>query len=115
MTADKKEQLGAGARNAVLVRRSDLPVPLAHAAPSHFGGLPKLPPEFEWPRAEVRAEVKTETVALTFIAQIELSELSGMGSVLPQSGTLYFFCSSHFEDGSPPCRVFYSPLSLIHI
>jgi Domain of unknown function (DUF1963) len=95
---------------AVLVRRSDLPVPLAHPARSFFGGLPKLPPEIDWPRAEVAAADEPETVALTFIAQIDLSELPDFEerSLFPQTGTLYFFCSSVFEDeGRPPCRILY--------
>ena len=114
MTETEKEQLEATARNAALVRRSDLPVPLAHPARSFFGGLPNLPPEFEWPRAEVRAYKEAETVALTFVAQISLAELPSFEgrSPLPQTGTLYFFCSSVFEgEGSPPCRVFYYPES----
>jgi hypothetical protein len=39
------------AETALLVRRSDLPVPRTHPARSFFGGLPKLPAEFDWPRA----------------------------------------------------------------
>jgi len=112
MTEIEKEELEAGARAAVLVRRSDLPVPLAHAARSFFGGLPKLPPEFDWPRAEVRACDEVESVALTFVAQIDLTELPNFDvrPLLPQTGILYFFCSSVFEgEGSPPCQVFYYP------
>jgi hypothetical protein len=75
MTAIEKEQLEAKARSAALVRRSRLPVPLAHTARSSFGELPKPPPEFEWPQAEVRAYEEAETVALTFIAQVSLTEL----------------------------------------
>jgi uncharacterized protein YwqG len=103
------EELGADV-TAVLVRRSDLPAPLAHPARSFFGGLPKLPPEVDWPQADVTAADEPETVALTFIAQIDLSELPDFGekSLFPPTGTLYFFCSSVFEDeGRPPCRVFY--------
>ncbi len=112
MTAIEKERLEAEARSAALVRRSDLPVPRAHTARSFFGGLPKLPPEFEWPRAEVTAYEEAESVALTFIAQVSLTELPNFEERprLPQTGTLYFFCSSVFEgEGSPPCRVFYYP------
>jgi uncharacterized protein YwqG len=95
---------------AVLVRRSDLPVGPAHPARSFFGGLPKLPAEIDWPRAEVCAADEPETVALTFIAQIDLNELPDFEerSLFPRTGTLYFFCSSAFEgEGAPPCRVFY--------
>jgi Domain of unknown function (DUF1963) len=114
MPATEKERLEAGARTAVLVRRSDLPVPFAHGARSFFGGLPKLPPEFDWPRSEVRAADEIETVALTFVAQIDLTELpdSDARSLLPRTGTLYFFCSSVFEgEGHPPCRIYYYPSS----
>src|SRR5262245_21084793 len=110
MTQAEREQLEASARLAVLVRRSDLPVPLSHPARSFFGGLPKLPLEFDWPRAKVRAGEGMETAALTFIAQIDMSELptAKAASPLPQAGTLYFFCSSIFEgEATPPCRVLY--------
>ncbi len=73
MTA--RQKLESEARAAVLVRRSDLPVPLAHGARSFFGGLPRLPAAFEWPRAEVLVIDGRETAALTFLAQIDLTEL----------------------------------------
>jgi hypothetical protein len=106
------EELEGSARTAVLVRRSDLPVPLEHPARSFFGGLPKMPPEFAWPKAEVQAGDGAETVALTFIAQIDLAELpaSDVSGLLPPRGTLYAFASSVFEDeGFPPCRILYHP------
>lgn len=112
MTFPENKQLEADARMAVLVRRSDLPVPLQHPALSYFGGLPKLPPEFEWPQAEVTADEDEETVALTFVAQIDLTELPPFErrSLLPEKGTLYFFCSSVFEgEGEPPCQVLFYP------
>ncbi len=69
-----------------------------------------MPPQFEWPTAEVRADETPEIVALTFVAQIDLAEVPGAGwSPLPKRGTLYFFCSSMFVgEGRPPCRVLYS-------
>jgi uncharacterized protein YwqG len=111
MALSERDELEETALPAVLVRRSDLPVPLTHPARSFFGGLPRLPPQFEWPTAEVRANETLETVALTFIAQIDLAEVPGSGwSPLPKRGTLYFFCSSVFVgEGRPPCRVLYSP------
>ena len=107
----ERDELEESALPAVLVRRSDLPVPLAHPARSFLGGLPKLPPHFDWPTADVKAHEAPETVALTFVAQIDLAELPGDGwSPLPTRGTLYFFCSSVFVgEGHPPCRVLYSP------
>jgi hypothetical protein len=107
----ERDEIEEAALPAVLVRRSDLPVPIAHPVRSFFGGLPRLPPQFEWPKADVRANVERETVALTFVAQIDLAEVPGSKwSPLPKRGTLYFFCSSVFVDeGKPPCRVLYSP------
>ncbi|WFU82266.1 DUF1963 domain-containing protein [Bradyrhizobium sp. CIAT3101] len=111
MARSERDELEESARPAVLVRRSDLPVPLAHPARSFFGGLPKLPPQFEWPVAVVTANATPESVALTFVAQIDLAEVPRSGrSPLPKRGTLYFFCSSVFVgEGHPPCRVLYSP------
>ncbi|MDF0520459.1 DUF1963 domain-containing protein [Bradyrhizobium yuanmingense] len=111
MALSERDELEETARPAVLVRRSDLPVPLTHPARSFFGGLPRLPPQLEWPTAEVRANKTLETVALTFVAQIDLADVPGSGwSPLPKRGTLYFFCSSVFVgEGHPPCRVLYSP------
>ena len=107
----EKEELEAGARTAVLVRRSDLPTPLAHPARSYFGGLPKIPAEYDWPRCDVQDDNDgaIKAVALTFIAQIDLSEIPHIEeSPLPETGTLYFFCSSIFcGEGNPPCRVLY--------
>ncbi|EJN16247.1 hypothetical protein (DUF1963) [Bradyrhizobium sp. YR681] len=110
MALSERDELEETALPAVIVRRSDLPVPLAHPARSFFGGLPKLPPQLEWPTAEVRANETLETVALTFVAQIDLTDVPGSGwSPLPKRGTLYFFCSSVFVgEGRPPCRVLYS-------
>ncbi|MGT2438961.1 DUF1963 domain-containing protein [Bradyrhizobium betae] len=107
----ERDELEETALPAVLVRRNDLPVPFAHPARSFFGGLPRLPPQFAWPKADVRINVEPETVALTFMAQIDLTEVSASKwSPLPKRGTLYFFCSSVFVDeGKPLCRVLYSP------
>jgi Domain of unknown function (DUF1963) len=107
----ERDELEETALPAVLVRRNDLPVPFAHPARSFFGGLPRLPPQFAWPKADVRINLEPETVALTFMAQIDLTEVSASKwSPLPKRGTLYFFCSSVFVDeGKPLCRVLYSP------
>jgi len=105
-----EKRFEAGARTALLIRRSDLPVPLEHPALSYLGGLPKLPPDFDWPRAKVTRAGKEETVALTFLAQVYLSELPRFEgrSALPEQGTLFFFCYSAFDEViPPPCRVLY--------
>ncbi len=53
---------------------------------SRLGGLPQLPASLVWPTHQGRA--------LTFIAQIQLSELDGLESIpeCPRHGRLYFFC-----------------------
>jgi hypothetical protein len=38
-----------------------------------------LPPQLDWPTAEVRANETLETVALTFLAQIDLADVPGSG------------------------------------
>ena len=87
MALSERDEIEETALPAVLVRRSDLPVPLTDKARSFFGGLPRLPPQFEWPTAEVRANEILETVALTFVAQIDLAEVPGAGwSPLPKRG-----------------------------
>jgi hypothetical protein len=94
------------------LRRADLPVALDHRALSFIGGLPKLPSHFDWPRAEVAADAEEETVAMTFLGQIDLSELPQFEgrTLLPEKGTVFFFCSSVFEgEGEPPCRILYYP------
>jgi uncharacterized protein YwqG len=110
---ETREEIEKTGRPAVLVRRTDLPVPLAHHARSFLGGLPRLPPELAWPRAEVPSDgddEDAEEVALTFVAQIDLAELpAGDWSPLPKQGTLFFFCSSLFVgEATPPCTVFYN-------
>jgi uncharacterized protein YwqG len=111
MARSERDEIEETALPAVLVRRSDLPVPLPHPARSFFGGLPRLPPQLDWPTAEVKACDTPETVALTFVAQIDLADVPGRHwSPLPAQGTLFFFCSSVFVgEGHPPCRVLYSP------
>ena len=79
MARSERDEIEETALPAMLVRRSDLPVPLSHPSRSFFGGLPKLPPQFDWPTAEVRAYKELETVALSFVAQIDLAEVPGAG------------------------------------
>ena len=110
MAAATREELEAGARTALVVRRTDLPVPRSYPARSFFGGLPKLPAELDWPRAYVTSVDEPELVALTFLAQIDLAELPDFDArpYLPPTGTLYLFCSSVFVgEGTPPCQVLF--------
>jgi uncharacterized protein YwqG len=110
MGEPNREELEAQAQCAVLVRRSDFPSPLSHPARSYFGGLPRLPVELDWPTGDVPDENRINAVsALTFVAQIDLSEVPKIEfNPLPETGTLYFFCSSIFcGEPEPPCRVLY--------
>jgi hypothetical protein len=94
----------ATAKPAILVRRTDLPVPLDHPSRSYIGGLPRLPTELAWPTIE-----KYERYSLTFLAQIDLAELPALeSSPLPRSGTLFFFADMTDEAPEPSdCRVLY--------
>jgi len=79
-------EIQAAAKPAILL------VPTRQTAPptlpfSRLGGLPQLPESLEWPTHEDRA--------LTFLAQIQLSELGGLLEAFPECprhGRLYFFC-----------------------
>lgn len=75
---------------------------------SRIGGTPDFPTEFEWPNAVYEKITKKfwglgkstkvmEEKPMSFIAQLNLSELQGMDvSInLPSSGILYFFYDSH--------------------
>ncbi|HEY1817149.1 MAG TPA: YwqG family protein [Kofleriaceae bacterium] len=74
-------------------RRADVPI-----GGSKIGGAPDLPPEAEWP---------TNPETLTFLAQIDLTEISRlMPSPLPQDGLLaFFFDRTALDEGEKACRV----------
>ena len=94
------------ARHAVLLVRGALPIPDGDPTRSYIGGLPRLPAHFEWPTETPFDEPR----ALTFVAQIDLSELPSFPEreLLPAAGTLYFFASSEFDGGDdPPGHVLY--------
>jgi hypothetical protein len=93
-------------RLAVLLVRGSLPIPEDTPAKSYLGGLPRMPAHFEWPVESFFDELRS----LTFVAQIDLSELPEFPErgLLPAKGTLYFFVSSDFDGvGEPPCKVLY--------
>ncbi len=69
-------------RDSVLLHRPYPP----HTAPrtnSKFGGLPRLPARFEWPRTP-------SGIPLHFLAQIDCADI-GFGTRLPERGVLFFF------------------------
>lgn len=90
---------------------------------SRIGGLPDVPPKFVWPRwkpKQIRQDRYgadwdiEDPMPLTFLAQIDLSEIPSIGSQLPNTGWLYFFYDGFCEPwGFDPndrgsCRVVYS-------
>jgi hypothetical protein len=110
--APTEEEIRATARPAIFLRRAAFPVPLHHPGRSYIGGLPRLPPELEWPEKEAY-----ERFALTFLAQIDLAELPEIeSSPLPRSGTLFFFVDPN-GDGSEPAdgRVIYYAGDTTHV
>lgn len=71
---------------------------------TYFGGLPRLPAHIPWPEADVVVEsdkrsARTESVASTFVGQIDLSQLPSCLTLdVPDSGTLFFFVDTAMED-----------------
>jgi len=59
---------------------------IVSSSTSKYGGLPDVPPEFEWPRTKTG-------FPLTFICQLNLRQVAEtkIVSALPKSGMLYFF------------------------
>jgi hypothetical protein len=61
------------------------------AGRSHIGGLPDLPIETAWPRAE-------NGLPLHFLAQIDLAEMPWLPPAMPRQGTLLFFGAMGKDD-----------------
>lgn len=82
-------------RPSIRILRDPIPQKLPPSG-SYFGGAPRLPAELPWPT--VRRE-GGETVAMTFLCQIDLSALPSVpeGRALPERGLLYFFANTEFE------------------
>lgn len=75
-------------RDAVMLHRPYPP----HSGPrtnSKFGGLPRLPEQYEWPR-------DGNGVALHFLAQVDCSDIAFETS-LPKRGVLFFFARDDEE------------------
>ncbi|MEW5869915.1 MAG: YwqG family protein [Chloroflexota bacterium] len=89
-----KEKLLGLVRQALYINRDAADPQSQEPGVSRFGGRPDLPPEFEWP--------KWQDKSLSFIAQINLSELPNIPDrgLLPETGMLFFFYdSSRLTDG----------------
>ena len=81
---------------------------------TYFGGLPKLPPELDWPTAPAAGEDS----ALLFGFQLDLSDVPkcDVGALLPSAGMLFFFYGIPDEDDLDddarlPCAVLFHPTS----
>ena len=87
---------------------------------SRIGGLPDLPRSIAWPRVSQDNDrrVKKGGYPLHFIAQLDLSELPQIDSLLPVSGTLFFFAHLDEELGwsgsKNSVRVLFDPQSEGH-
>jgi len=68
---------------------------------TRFFGLPDLPPNLEYPKIDPKSE-ENEGNYWKFIAQINFSELKGICDYLPESGILYFFIGSQYDDIGEP-------------
>lgn len=99
------EKLEPEIRKSIKIQLTD--VDSTTPGTSRIGGTPDLPPEFEWPSALYEKAIKKffglgkstktkEEKPMSFIAQLNLSELQGMevSLDLPSSGMLYFFYDS---------------------
>lgn len=90
---------------------------------SRFGGLPDVPPDFEWPRWRPFKPVfdlygeewqPDDPAPISFLAQLELGALPRVDEAFPETGWLYFFFDQHCMPwGDKPahrgaCRVLYS-------
>lgn len=81
-TADIDGLFRCHRRDAVLLHRPYPP----HAGPagnSKFGGLPRLPIHYEWPRT-------SDGIPLHFLAQIDCADID-FATPLPDRGVLFFF------------------------
>lgn len=82
---------------------------------SKFGGLPDLPPSFEWPIWAGEADSEDSEYPpgpMCFLAQLNLAEVApyDVEGLLPSSGMLYFFCAIWVEGldgGENYCRVLF--------
>ena len=57
---------------------------------SKLGGHPDLPLDFDWPYCEEKP--------LTFLGQINLSDINNEDLILPQKGIIYFFAAITNEE-----------------
>lgn len=107
------QELAAPPRRAILWKRSAIPTAGGDCT-SYFGGLPRLPPNLEWPRLKVKNQMHGDRyeASPTFIGQIDFADIAAMTPPterLPSKGVLYFFCDTCFVDGGTEYRVLFAP------
>jgi uncharacterized protein YwqG len=119
----KEFDLAPLARPSIRLAAQRVPYARIEIGDSRIGGIPDVPPGFEWPRW-VPAEERNNKFAepwrpdapapLGFIAQIDLSALPSIDGTFPNAGWLYFFYDRFCEPwGYDPadrgcCRVVYA-------
>jgi len=77
---------------------------------TRFFGLPDLPPNTQYPTANRSTSNTKHNVngnLCRFIAQINFSELKGMCDYLPESGILYIFVESIWDEAIFPYKFFF--------
>lgn len=103
--AEMRAELLEYGRPAALLQRRWPPASSHVALRSYFGGLPRLAPNQVWPMGE-------DGQALTFLCQIDLSELPTEVATVTEGleGTLLFFSNTNFEGvGDPWSAVLHRP------
>lgn len=116
--AEIRRHIEGAATDCIFFQRI-LPPHQSKKVNSYFGGQPRLPTEFAWPTEDgVECDGSAFPIALTFIGQIDLSEIPrapGRPGLLPDRGTLFFFfnslwCDATLDNESPGLsRVLFYP------
>lgn len=106
------KEIASRPRNAVLWTRSAIPTAGSECT-SYFGGLPRLPPNLQWPRLQLASSWDGSRApgSPTFLGQIDFADIAAFARAerLPSSGVLYFFCDTCFVDGEPAHKVLFAP------
>lgn len=99
------------ARPSLLIKRDVLPVSLDAHGNSFLGGLPKLPPHFDWPMVIVGGEA----AGLWFAGQFDMRDIPDPSRYgLPEKGRHFFFFQDCWQnegvvEGYNPAAVLYDP------
>jgi uncharacterized protein YwqG len=111
------------ARTSVRLATQRVPYARIGVGDSRIGGVPDVPPAFEWPRWTPSKQRDDKygrpwrpkgPAPLGFIAQIDLKNVPRVDDALPESGWLYFFYDRYCEPwGFDPadrgcCSIIYS-------